>query len=178
MTIWKKTVNGFFVSTDGGQTYTAGIDSSGNAVLNLLAVKGIVADWIKAGTLTALNGVTSINLDNGRITISLSDNNKLIIWTNGLTVKDDNINTIAAVYAGRDSGGNISRGYVDCDHLRLIDSSNNVVGDFFINNSGTSSLNVNNLYVAGSGVFVNNTLFSPQTITIGGVNYSVLARRE
>ena len=177
VTIWKKTVNGFFVSTDGGQTYTAGIDSSGNAVLNLLAVKGIVADWIKAGTLTALNGVTSINLDNGRITISLSDNNKLIIWTNGLTVKDDNNNTIAAVYAGRDSGGNVSRGYVDCDHLRLLDSNNNVVGDFFINNSDKSSLNVDNLYVNGSGVTVNNTFYTPQTITVDGVNYSVLARR-
>lgn len=177
VTVWKSSIDGFFVSQDGGQTYTAGIDSSGDAVLNLLAVKGLIADWIKAGTLTALNGVTSINLDNGKIEISLSDNNKLIIWTNGLTVKNKNGYTIAAVYAGRDSGGNVSRGYVDCDHLRLLDSNNNVVGDFFINNSDTSSLNVDNLYVNGSGVTVNNTFYTPHTITVDGVNYSVLARR-
>ena len=63
-TIWKKTVDGFFVSNDGGQTYIAGIDSSGNAVLNILAVKGIIADWIIAGNFNAdLITTGNINAD-------------------------------------------------------------------------------------------------------------------
>lgn len=63
-TIWKKSVDGFFVSNDGGQTYIAGIDSSGNAVLNILAVKGIIADWIIAGNFNAdLITTGNINAD-------------------------------------------------------------------------------------------------------------------
>lgn len=50
-TIWKKTVDGIFISTDGGKTYVAGVDKNGNAVLRVLATEGIVADWIKTGQL-------------------------------------------------------------------------------------------------------------------------------
>lgn len=50
-TIWKKTVDGIFISTDGGKTYVAGVDKNGNAVLKILATEGIVADWINAGQL-------------------------------------------------------------------------------------------------------------------------------
>ena len=33
-TIWKMTADAFAVSTDGGKTWNAGMDSSGNAVVN------------------------------------------------------------------------------------------------------------------------------------------------
>lgn len=52
-TVYKKTGNGFFVSRDGGLSYTAGFDSQGNAVLNVLYAIGISADWINAGYLSA-----------------------------------------------------------------------------------------------------------------------------
>lgn len=64
-TIWKNTVDGFAVSTDGGVTYTAGMDSSGNAVVNVLSAKGINADWIKTGILESANGESTINMDDG-----------------------------------------------------------------------------------------------------------------
>lgn len=50
--IYKQTIDGFFLSQDGGKSYTAGFDSNGNAVLNILYAIGIVADWIHSGTLT------------------------------------------------------------------------------------------------------------------------------
>lgn len=66
-TIWKKTVDGIFISSDGGKTYIAGVGKNGNAVLKILATEGIVADWINAGTSNAnlikpgtLNGNTII----------------------------------------------------------------------------------------------------------------------
>lgn len=59
-TIYKQTIDGFFISTDGGKTYTAGFDKDGNAVVNILYAIGIVADWIKGGTLT-LGGDNNIN---------------------------------------------------------------------------------------------------------------------
>lgn len=52
-TVYKKTGDGFFVSRDGGLSYTAGFDSQGNAVLNVLYAIGINADWINAGFLSA-----------------------------------------------------------------------------------------------------------------------------
>lgn len=57
-TIYKQTIDGFFISTDGGETYTAGFDKNGNVVVNILYAIGIVADWIRSGTLT-LGGVNN-----------------------------------------------------------------------------------------------------------------------
>lgn len=51
-TIWKMTADAFAVSTDGGQTWNAGMDSSGNAVVNVLSAIGINFTWAKGGTLS------------------------------------------------------------------------------------------------------------------------------
>ncbi len=58
--VYKSAADGFFVSTDGGKTYTAGFDKNGNAVVNILYAIGIVADWIRGGTLT-LGGDNNID---------------------------------------------------------------------------------------------------------------------
>ena len=104
-TIWKKSVDGFFVSTDGGQTYSAGMDSYGNAVLNMLAVKGIVADWIQAGTLSDQNGTTSVNMEDGTITIQLGSGNALKIWANGITMYDSNQQVLASMFVATSENG-------------------------------------------------------------------------
>lgn len=44
---------GFAVSTDGGATYNAGMDSQGNVLVHVLSAIGINADWINAGSLSA-----------------------------------------------------------------------------------------------------------------------------
>jgi len=49
--IWKRSEQGFMVSTDGGKTWNAGLDASGNAVLNVLSVIGLNAQWIDTGRL-------------------------------------------------------------------------------------------------------------------------------
>ena len=54
--IRKVTGNGITQSVDGGQTWTSGIDASGNAVLNTLAAIGVNADWINAGQLVIRDG--------------------------------------------------------------------------------------------------------------------------
>lgn len=59
-TVYKQTIDGFFISQDGGQSYTAGFDKNGNAVVNILYAIGIVADWIHSGTLT-LGGSDNTN---------------------------------------------------------------------------------------------------------------------
>ncbi len=60
--VYKQTIDGFFLSQDGGKSYTAGFDSNGNAVFNIIAAIGIVCDWIKGGILS-LGGDNNINGD-------------------------------------------------------------------------------------------------------------------
>lgn len=54
-TIWKMTGDAFMVSTDGGKTYSAGMGSSGNALVNILSAIGIEASWINCDNLMALS---------------------------------------------------------------------------------------------------------------------------
>lgn len=73
-TIYKRTIDGFFISKDGGETYTSGFDSNGNAVLNVLSVIGINFDWAYGGTLT-LGGTDNIN---GTLLIKDEEGNVII----------------------------------------------------------------------------------------------------
>ena len=86
-TIWKKTVDGIFISSDGGKTYVAGVDKNGNAVLKILATEGIVADWINAGTLNA-NLIKSGTLNGNAIKVGTLDGNTIKTDTlSGETIK-------------------------------------------------------------------------------------------
>ena len=64
-TIWKMTADAFAVSTDGGKTWNAGMDSSGNAVVNILSAIGINADWVNTGMLKDKTGNSYWDLVNG-----------------------------------------------------------------------------------------------------------------
>lgn len=51
-TVFKKTGEGFYVSTDGGITFINGYNAqTGQLVVNVLNAIGISADWVKTGTL-------------------------------------------------------------------------------------------------------------------------------
>lgn len=79
MTIWKMTIDAFAVSTDGGKTWNAGMDSSGNAVVNILSAIGINCDWIHAGTLT-LGGYNNMN---GKLVMQDVNGIQNGYWKNG-----------------------------------------------------------------------------------------------
>ena len=49
--IWKMTADAFAVSSDGGETWNAGMDAEGNAVLNILSAIGINFSWARGGEL-------------------------------------------------------------------------------------------------------------------------------
>ena len=69
--VWKKTESAFVVSTDGGETWNAGIDADGNAVVNVLSATGINFDWARGGTIS-LGG---LNNKSGKIEIYDKDGN-------------------------------------------------------------------------------------------------------
>ena len=88
-TIWKMTADALAVSTDGGKTWNAGIDSSGNAVVNVLNAIGINADWINAGTLKGrkiYNGSGTFSVDEAGNCIANSFNSSNANITGG-TIK-------------------------------------------------------------------------------------------
>lgn len=67
-TIYKQTIDGFFISTDGGKSYTAGFDSQGNTVVNVLSAIGIQADWINVTDLVAFNAtIAGWTIETGQI---------------------------------------------------------------------------------------------------------------
>lgn len=78
-TVWKRTIDGIAVSTDGGHTFTAGITADGNAIVKVLTTIGINADWINAGHISA-NLITAGKLQskNGSVYFDL-DNNELAV---------------------------------------------------------------------------------------------------
>jgi hypothetical protein len=69
--VYKMTGDGFFVSEDGGLSYTAGFDSEGNAIVNVLSAIGITFDWAKGGTIS-LGGDNNIN---GSMVVYDAENN-------------------------------------------------------------------------------------------------------
>lgn len=194
--IWKKSLDSFAVSSDGGHTWK-GFDSNANAVLNILAVEGIVADWIKAGKITDKNNFFSINLDNGFITIKLDDNNLLKIWTKGITMYSPTDEILTSMF-----NSNNNRGVLTANHLyvgsrgtekiKLYENDGNGIvksdivqsdivqaGSADTTESKTinlkafegeiTTLKTDVLVIGGQG-------FSPTTITVDGQQITVLAR--
>lgn len=97
--IWKKTENAFTVSTDGGETWNAGIDANGNAVVNVLSAVGIMFDWARGGTLS-LGGVED---KSGRCVVLDEKGNEIIIISNGgITFGDGTYQGVGAAHCAFD----------------------------------------------------------------------------
>lgn len=81
--VYKRSIDGFFISLDGGANFISGFDKNGNAVLNVIQAIGINFDWAKGGTLT-LGGKDH---ENGVLKLLDNDDNTIMALTeNGLNV--------------------------------------------------------------------------------------------
>lgn len=66
--VWKMTGDAFAVSSDGGKTWSAGVDANGNAIMNVLSVVGIEASWLNVDNLAAIcANIGGWNIDNQAI---------------------------------------------------------------------------------------------------------------
>ena len=87
--IYKTGVNGFFLSVDGGQTWKAGFDSNGDAVLNILYAIGIQSEWINTRGFTAKD-------NNGNVTLRIdADTGAVTLEVENFTLKSRTIEQIA-----------------------------------------------------------------------------------
>ncbi len=162
--IYKISIDGFFVSQDGGETYVYGFTSDGRAVVNILSAIGIVCDWIRGGTLR-LGGDNNVN---GWIELYDEDNVLIGKWDkSGLNV-----------YKGDIIGSNITVGGVDntYGYITVLDNNGTTIariGGYFgitldraiIANVyfGNDIDYVNGLYTSSAISSVDTTVYSTRT---------------
>ena len=100
--IYKTGVDGFFLSVDGGQTWKAGFDSNGDAVLNILYAIGIQSKWINTRGFTAKdnNGNTTLRID--------ADTGAVTLEVENFTLKSRTIEQIAKDVADESVQNNVT----------------------------------------------------------------------
>lgn len=100
--IYKTGVDGFFLSVDGGQTWKAGFDSNGDAVLNILYAIGIQSEWINTRGFTAKdnNGNTTLRID--------ADTGAVTLEVENFTLKSRTIEQIAKDVADESVQNNVT----------------------------------------------------------------------
>ena len=161
---WTINSGGFAVSQDYGQTWTAGIDSEGNAVFNSLAANVINALTINGGTITGtiVNGSTinGTNLYTSNIS-SQSGNNVMRVWAGVIELLQGSYYR-AVLYQ------TANRGYLRLMSGTPTDVTDETKGKVFtanpagisLTNSGNSSFFISN---EDDGVYIN----------INGTSYKV-----
>lgn len=170
--VYKMTGDGFFVSTDGGVTYTSGFDSEGNAIVNVLSAIGITFDWAKGGTLS-LGGDNNIN---GEMVVYDAENNivgrfnKDGLWASNGYFKGDIVSTNAYITGGTiqikatgtdydviDLNYGIQKTKLRPDYLKLTDGSysNQITSDLISMKYGDE-----NCYLKSESVMLTNSSYT------------------
>lgn len=136
--IYKTGIDGFFLSVDGGQTWKAGFDSNGDAVLNILYAIGIQSKWINTRGFTATDnsGKETFKIDENTGSVYI-DPNTFMLGDKGIA---DTINGIVSdastvfmllsnEYQGivTDANGNIVGDFPNCQTTITIMSGNDDV---------------------------------------------------
>lgn len=136
--IYKTGIEGFFLSVDGGQTWKAGFDSNGDAVLNILYAIGIQSKWINTRGFTATDnsGKETFKIDENTGSVYI-DPNTFMLGDKGIA---DTINGIVSdastvfmllsnEYQGivTDANGNIVGDFPNCQTIITIMSGNDDV---------------------------------------------------
>ena len=100
--IYKTSIDGFFLSVDGGQTWKAGFDSNGDAVLNILYAIGIQSEWINTRGFTAKD-------NNGNVTLRIdADTGAVTLEVENFTLKSRTIEQIAEDVANESIQNNVT----------------------------------------------------------------------
>ena len=120
--IYKNGIDGFFLSVDGGQTWKAGFDSNGDAVLNILYAIGIQSKWINTRGFTATD-------NSGKETFKIDENTgSVYIDPNTFMLGDKGI---ADTINGMVSDASTVFMLLSNEYQGIVtDANGNIVGDF------------------------------------------------
>lgn len=167
-TIWKKSVDTIAVSNDGGKTWM-GYDKDGNAVLKVLATEGIIADWIKAGTISDLTGDMSISLNLGKIQFNIDNKGKMILHALGFTLYDENDKIVTSMYTSVSGTGVVTTNMLKVgergdETTRILENDN---GEGYVS---TDIIQANTMSVkSGSTITVKNLAVFESSLKTGSM---------
>ena len=122
-TIWKITANAFGVSTDGGATYSYGVNSNGVAILNRIYAVGIDADYITTGSLTVRDPNNTSNIL-FKADVRLGVVNIAGFNVSGTSLYNDSLKLDDTSLTFRYNGSDVSSLWAG----RLVDANDNVLG--------------------------------------------------
>ena len=193
--VYKMTGNGFFVSTDGGESFTSGFDSNGNAIVNVLSAIGITFDWAKGGTLS-LGGNNNVN---GSLIVYDSSGNEAGRWDNeGIKLPENTVikwnqineassyvtqitkNTVTTEYVNTLK---IKAGSVDAEDItgtkisgKTIEGGSIKIGSLFsVDSNGNviaNSLKSNNAQITGGSINIETNSSTANSITLRYSTYT------
>lgn len=166
-TIWKKSVDTIAVSNDGGKTWV-GLDKDGNAVLKVLATEGIIADWIKAGTISDQTGNMSISLNLGKIAFNIDNKGRMVLHTLGFTLYDENDKVLTSMFCSTNKKGVVTAnvmmvGERDSETTRISEDDN---GNGYIS---TDTVQADTLSSKSGGAVTFNNIVKAETVNAGTV---------
>lgn len=161
-TVYKQTIDGFFISTDGGKTYTAGFDKNGNVVVNILYAIGIVADWIRSGRFECRKGNKTTflaDVDTGEVRI-IADYFSLTSGDTIDSIAQDKANS--AANTALDS----AKKYADSAAKNAVDGQTQL--DIF--NKLTNNGQAKGIWLKNGQLYISFTYAQGGTLTLGGNN--------
>lgn len=153
--IYKISMDGFFMSKDGGKTYSHGVDKDGNAVMNIVAAIGIVADWINTRGLKAQD-------NDGNVTFEVDANTgKVNIKANTFSLQGQSIGAIA---------GDVAEGVAEDIASDKVNNAMNGLNQETIFNKLTNNGTIQGLYMKDGQLYVNASYILSGLLTLGGAN--------
>lgn len=172
--VYKETMDGFFLSQDGGETYIYGRDSSGNVIVNILSAVGIMFDWAKGGTLTLggdnnVSGVSVVFDENGEECVRLDKNglktHSAEITGGRINIRtSDNSNIISL--RSDDRSTYIASGTVG---VAKVDSSGSLYSAVTLNSDWLYFNSIN--YFSPSDLRIGNVRIRPTMVEVGSYAY-------
>lgn len=174
--VWRFNQNGLGHSHTGynGPFNDIALTADGQINASMITAGILNADLIKTGTIQDTSGNVTINMNTGTINMKFTNGGGIKLQATGFSMYDSNGRTITSMYVSEDSSGEMRRGVIEGDIVQLRNDSGSISGTFMNNNVGESSLFTTHLTVESEGIFLNNKLYTPETITIGGTTYHVL----
>lgn len=153
--VWKMTAEAWGVSTDGGQTWNAGMTVDGTVIASILSTIGLDFDWGTGGTLT-LGGN---NNTNGLLRILNASGTEIVRGDNtGLTVTNGSISGTTIKIGGENNGYGSIEVYNNYGvQVGLLDNYSHLVleyitaGEYSVMHNSNLNLNSTGLIFGGVG---------------------------
>ena len=173
--LWRWNMGGFGYSKNGyAGPYETAITMDGEIVADFITTGILTANLIKAGVLQSLNGVTSIDMETGKVTVKTTfgdgKDGVIEIWTGGITLYKDGKH-MGSFYASTGDEG-IAKAN---QFILAKNDSTAEYGRMFLRPDGKSEVQ-GNWIGALDGFLLGGVALELKTATIGGTTITYLGR--